>query len=145
MEIAAEDAELETELLLVLLEEVERTEEELVGDTVVLLKVLDFAKEDMLEVVECDEVTLDDNDSMLLLRVTVCDEEIVLDAVENEADELIEDDILLSAAVVRDDDAVLLLGLTDCDADVLEEDDVDELPTVDERSTVVEVILSVML
>jgi hypothetical protein len=40
---------------------------------------------------------------------------------------------------------VLLLGLTDCDAGVLEEDDVDELPTVGERSTVVEVILSVTL
>jgi hypothetical protein len=100
MEIAAEDAELETELLLVLLEEVERTEEELVSDTMVLLKVLDFADEDMLEVVECDEVTLDDNESMLLLRMTVCDEEVVLDAEEIEVDELIEDDILLSAAVV---------------------------------------------
>jgi hypothetical protein len=100
MEIAAEDAELGTELLLVLLEEVERTEEELVSDTMVLLKVLDFADEDMLQVVECDEVTLDDNESMLLLRMTVCDEEVVLDAEEIEVDELIEDDILLSAAVV---------------------------------------------
>jgi hypothetical protein len=144
MEIAAEDTELETELLRVLLEEVERIEEELIGGTMGLLKVVDFAERDMLVVVEYNEVALD-VDIMLLLKAVIRDEEVVLDTAVDNTDDPMEDDILLSNALVCDENAVLLPVLIDCNADELDKDEIDERPTVDERSVVVEGILDIKL
>jgi hypothetical protein len=144
MEIAAEDTELETELLRVLLEEVERIDEELIGGTMGLLKVVDFAERDMLVVVEYDEVALD-VDIMLLLKAVIRDEEVVLDTAVDNTDDPIEDDILLSNALVCEENAVLLPVLIDCNADELDKDEIDERPTVDERSVVVEGILDIKL